>query len=231
MHLVMFDIDGTLTASNQVDTESFLEALEEILGIEGVDPDWAQYKNATDQGLLEEIVRCYRNRILTRPEGEAVKARHLELLYGKIARDPGVCQPVHGARKALFDLGSQANVAVSLATGSWFEAARIKLESAQILYEDLPMGSSDDSITRKGIMRKAEERTRLKTGCPSFQTKTYVGDAPWDIQAARQLKYEFIGIARGPLAEKLKEAGADYVVPNYREDTFMKCLEKIWRSK
>jgi phosphoglycolate phosphatase-like HAD superfamily hydrolase len=231
MHLVMFDIDGTLTASNQVDTESFLEALEETLGIEGVDPDWAQYKNTTDQGLLEQIVRHYRNRMLTQSEGEAVKARHLEFLYSKIAHDPSICQPIHGVRKVLYDLCSKANVAVSLATGSWLKAAKIKLESAQILYENLPMGSSDDSITRKGIMRKAEERTRLKTGCQSFQTKTYVGDAPWDIRAAKQLKYDFIGIAKGHLAEKLKDAGANYVVPNYRGTAFMECLEKIWGNK
>jgi phosphoglycolate phosphatase-like HAD superfamily hydrolase len=42
-----------------------------------------------------------------------------------------------------------------------------------------------------------------------------VGDGVWDVRAARELGWRFIGIAAGEQAERLREAGAGLIVPNY----------------
>jgi len=228
MHLVMFDIDGTITASNSIDTECFLQALGETLGIDGVDPDWSKYRNATDQGCLEEIVQHHRNRLPTPTEVAALKVRHFHLLRQKITSDPSTCQPIPGARDVLLDLCSRTGVAVSLATGAWEESAKIKLESARIPYHEIPMASSDDDVTRTTIMAVAEERTRQKTGCQTFFSKTYIGDAIWDVHAARMLCHEFIGIAQGSRADELRNIGATCVIPDFRDSAFVKSLEQIW---
>ena len=41
-----------------------------------------------------------------------------------------------------------------------------------------------------------------------------VGDGVWDVQAARQLGWPFLGIGSGARAEKLRAAGATLVLPD-----------------
>jgi len=229
MHLVMFDIDGTLTASSQIDIDCFLRAMSDALGIQGVETDWTKYRNVTDQGWLEEAVWRHRGRRPTPDEVLAVKTRHFDLLRQKTAADPSTCQLIPGAWDVLVDLSSRKGVAVSLATGAWQESAKIKLEAARIPYHDLPIASSDDGISRTAIMRVAEERTKQKTGCPTFRSKTYIGDALWDARAAGQLHYEFIGIAQGPNADRLRSAGTTCVVQDFLDNAFFKRLEQIWK--
>jgi phosphoglycolate phosphatase-like HAD superfamily hydrolase len=67
---------------------------------------------------------------------------------------------------------------------------------------------------REHILRTAAERAAKKHG-PQFASITYVGDGVWDVRAARELGWRFIGIAAGEQAERLREAGAGLIVPNY----------------
>jgi phosphoglycolate phosphatase-like HAD superfamily hydrolase len=46
-----------------------------------------------------------------------------------------------------------------------------------------------------------------------------VGDGKWDLQASLELGWEFIGIASGKQAARLKEAGAKHVQTDFRENT------------
>lgn len=55
MHLVMFDIDGTLTETMKIDEECFVRSLAEIHGFTGVETDWSRYKHTTDSGIFHEI--------------------------------------------------------------------------------------------------------------------------------------------------------------------------------
>jgi beta-phosphoglucomutase-like phosphatase (HAD superfamily) len=56
MNLVMFDVDGTLTATNTVDTHCFVQAFKEVLNIDLIDTDWSNYKQSTDSGIVAEII-------------------------------------------------------------------------------------------------------------------------------------------------------------------------------
>lgn len=51
VHLVMFDIDGTLLDSTEFDGRIYAEVIHEVLGIV-VDRDWSTYPHVTDGGLL-----------------------------------------------------------------------------------------------------------------------------------------------------------------------------------
>ncbi len=55
MHLVVFDIDGTLVDSYGFDAELYADALRQVLGID-IDTDWARYRNASDSGILDQII-------------------------------------------------------------------------------------------------------------------------------------------------------------------------------
>lgn len=43
MHLVLFDIDGTLVESYDFDTECFQAAIQDVLGVT-IRPDWGHYQ-------------------------------------------------------------------------------------------------------------------------------------------------------------------------------------------
>lgn len=45
MRLVIFDIDGTLTATMKADEECLVRALAEVCGFGEVDTDWSRYKH------------------------------------------------------------------------------------------------------------------------------------------------------------------------------------------
>ncbi|MEH2404456.1 HAD family hydrolase [Nostoc sp.] len=51
MKLVMFDIDGTLTESNSLDDESYLQALHEVFGFSEILSDWTSYINTVQLSI------------------------------------------------------------------------------------------------------------------------------------------------------------------------------------
>ena len=55
MHVVCFDIDGTLVASADFDADLYAETIQDVLGV-AIETDWSQYENVTDSGILEEIL-------------------------------------------------------------------------------------------------------------------------------------------------------------------------------
>ena len=56
MHLVMFDIDGTLVDSAGFDSALFVEAVQHVLKVE-IDRDRNTYEHVSDSGIFEEVVR------------------------------------------------------------------------------------------------------------------------------------------------------------------------------
>ena len=59
MNLVMFDIDGTLTATTDIDERCFIRAINEVLQVYEIDTDVAHYPHVTDEGIAAEIIRRY----------------------------------------------------------------------------------------------------------------------------------------------------------------------------
>ena len=57
MTLVMFDIDGTLAETFQVDSECYVQALKDVFGFSDVNTDWSSYKHTSDSGILNELVQ------------------------------------------------------------------------------------------------------------------------------------------------------------------------------
>ena len=62
MDLVRFDVDGTLTQSNEIDAECFISAMRKAFNINHIDPDWSKYKYVTDSGIFSEIYESHFHR-------------------------------------------------------------------------------------------------------------------------------------------------------------------------
>ena len=184
MHHIMFDIDGTLVESYELDSECFVCAVEEVTGIV-VDGNWSKYRNVTDAGILAEIIENHRL-----PDTSELKCKIKESFVSKI-RDGLKLSPVsevRGASMFLNQLRNIRNITVSIATGGWYESAILKLEAAGINIENIPIATSNDHYDRKRIMTLSQNRAGGKDGVPC----TYFGDAIWDQNACAELGVNFV---------------------------------------
>lgn len=181
----MFDIDGTLIKSYDFDAECFMYAVEDVLKIK-IDDDWSKYKNSTDAGILDEIIiqnQLQENRELIH---SSVKAKFLDSIAKYI--DTHQVLQVKGAMQFISKLHATNNVVITIATGGWKETAVMKLKSAGIDINGIPIASSSDHYSRTDIMKLSE----IKGGYSEYESKTYFGDAVWDKHAADELGYNFI---------------------------------------
>jgi phosphoglycolate phosphatase-like HAD superfamily hydrolase len=230
MHLVMFDLDGTLTETSGLDTACFVRAAADALDIHEVDPDWDHYPHATDPGCFEQLVRVARGREPTPAETRRFRRRHFDLLREGARRDPASCRAVRGAADMLRQLAARPDVTLALATGAWSRSARIKLAAAGVTLPAIAMATGDDAVARVDIMAAAERRAARKARAKRFATRTYIGDAAWDVRASAAMEYRFIGVGRGSNAAALRRAGAHHVVSDYALGRFMATLLRVWNG-
>jgi phosphoglycolate phosphatase-like HAD superfamily hydrolase len=227
MHLVMFDLDGTLVDSNAIDSKCYLQALVDVFGfdLDKIDRNWANYPHVTDAGILHSLCHKELGRQPQAIEISSYRQRFLELLELAIGDRP--LQQITGARNILEYLNADANYAIALATGAWQQTALFKLERAGLAGIIAPIACSDDAHARVDIMQCAGDRARTFYCQSEFETVTYIGDGIWDGIASRNLDYQFIGIGTGDRAAALLATGAKCVFPDYRKvDKFMAKLSE-----
>ena len=190
MHLVMFDVDGTLVDSAGFDAELYSEAVESQLGV-AVDRGWNRYEHVTDSGILEQILR-ERGLDARRAElGERVQQRFIARVRDYLAEHSASVREIAGARGLIERLQERPDVRVAVATGGWETTARLKLEHVGIRTAGLALASASDATARTAIMRLAEWRA-LQGAAPT--RATYFGDGPWDRRASAELGYDFIAV-------------------------------------
>src|SRR5437867_7752890 len=142
MHLVIFDVDGTLTRTTTVDAICYERAVSAHFGIR-IDTDWSTYRHVTDAGILSELLE--RHGIPKSASNLAtVRRRFLELLSAAVAADPDCCREVPGARRLVECLRELPSLQMAIATGAWADSARLKLRHAGVPAEQLPFASCDD---------------------------------------------------------------------------------------
>lgn len=215
MNLVVFDIDGTLVRSVELDDTCFVRAFADVLGIEGISTDWSRYRHSTDSGLAREIVRRHLGRDPLPEEIDSVRERCCQLLRKARLRHPGAIRPVEGAAALLAHLDGQTPWRAAIASGSWPETARIKLEAAGLAVEGLPGAFADTALERCEILGQAVARAAQRYARAGFSKVVYVGDGPWDVETARRLQIAFVGIAGRQGAERLLSAGAATVLSSF----------------
>ena len=208
--LAIFDIDGTLTATNAVDDECYIRAAAEILDVAPEAVDWSDTPHVTDSGIARYLWTRHRARAAEDRELIALQQRFLAILGAEITRAPERCLAIAGAG-ALFEHLRRAGWHIALATGGWLASASMKLRAAGVALTDLPMACADDAESREDIVRLAWQKAERQAGS-TFHRVVSVGDAPWDVRTARSLGLPFVGIATGVRAERLRAEGATTVL-------------------
>ncbi len=230
MHLVMFDIDGTLTSSFEYDRECFVSAIRDAIGTEDVDSDWSNYRHVSSTGITMEAIERHTGKTGSEEEMKRVESRlmfHLEQRYKECRED---FIEVPGAKLMLDKLQEMDHIAISLATGCWADEALFKLDHSGFNLSSVPMASSNDAIAREEILKASLQKVKESNGIQEFKSVTYVGDGIWDLNSALKLGYNFIGI--GERLRPLKGNGLRHVHEDYMDiDAFIKSLDEIHQER
>jgi len=225
MHLVMFDVDGTLTETMDVDEDCYVRSFKDVFGFADIDTDWSHYSRATDSGIFHDVFTSRVGRSPTPAEVSRFRQHFIDLLTEASSQCPFA--PVAGADRLLSKLAHSSSYRVSLATGGWSDSARLKMTGAGMCFDDYPVASADDAFDRESIMRLSRQRAAERHG-ETFACAVYVGDGAWDARACRKLDLSFIGIGTGSRATRLAAEGAVCVLPDFSDtDLFFETVRGL----
>ncbi len=230
MQLVIFDIDGTLTRTNEADEACFAQSMAEEFGIKDVSTNWSDYAESTDSGILDELLKKRRGQGPTTLEILNFQKRFVQNLNKHAERVPDSFNPVAGSPEILSAIPRAfRKTHVAIATGAWKPSALFKLSRASLPTQSLPAAYADDHLARAGIVRRAIERARETHGVESFQRVVYVGDGRWDFLATQQLGIDFVGVTDHRDPNILSSMGAKNLIKDYSDqNSFLKLLERIF---
>lgn len=176
MTRIVFDIDGTLLRSNELDAELYARAFVDTFGVPLPSVDWSRYRHVTDRGIAEQAVTDLG---LDRSRLAEFRANFVNLTTQHSF------EQIQGAADLFAELrGQRAHVAI--ATGGFEATARHKLRTAGIVVDGVPLVGSDHESTREGILRAAIAQLH------GAEPVVYIGDAEWDWKTTRTLGIGFV---------------------------------------
>lgn len=200
--IAVFDIDGTLTDTVDVDLECYETAIWESLGIE-LPSSWPSMNEVTDPAILATACEMQGRKVPDPETQELIAARVGELLAVELRHRPQRFSPIPGARDVFRELRS-AGWQIAMATGAWRPSALIKLKGAQIPTEGVPLATATEEPARRDIISHAVSGLSRAESGPAV----YFGDGVWDGRAATSLGFTFIGIGPPSKEASLRAAGA-----------------------
>jgi phosphoglycolate phosphatase-like HAD superfamily hydrolase len=212
--LVIFDVDGTLCDTCEVDDVCFCEVAAEMLGVPIPPSSWKAAPDITDAGILAWLWHRHRGRGPTEEERAGFVAGFKLVLARELWRGSDRFGAIAGAARLLARL-AETGWDVAFATGGWGRTARLKLRAAELPVEPL-LASADDSANRPEIFRLARERAAARDGAPHVRS-VLVGDGVWDVRVATELGWPVLGVGRGEREGRLREEGARAVVPDFQD--------------
>lgn len=207
--LIIFDIDGTLCDTREVDARCHVEAFESVTGRSLATVDWSLYPEATSAAIVQDLLSEMGIQNSVEME-QRILEEFIARLEAEARRNPGSFRPVEGALELIEDLGRRENYKIAIATGDWHESAKLKLGLAGFKTDHVPFASSSETRRRADIIALAALRAGFKVS-----DAVYVGDGLWDIKAARELNMRFIGVGTGH--ELLRQHGASRVLVSFAD--------------
>ena len=216
MRALIFDLDGTLVDTVYAHVFAWQRALEEAhMPVDG----WRIHRRiGMSGGLFTRAVAREVGRPLTAEEAEAIQTRHGALFRELLPQR----RPLPGAVELLAEL-RESGVAHGIATSGRRPEIDASLEALSVAAETV--------VVERGSVQRAKPEPDLfltcseQLGVPAEECYV-VGDAVWDLLAARRAHMLSIGLLSGGYGEdELTRAGAFRV---YRDaDELREALDEI----
>jgi phosphoglycolate phosphatase-like HAD superfamily hydrolase len=227
MHLVLFDIDGTLVLTGRAGMRAMNRACEEVVGHDAALSGIA-VAGRTDWIILQDVLDKH-GRTLDEALLDELRRRYVEHLAEEILnRGEGAKAVMPGIRELLAALAARDDVALGLLTGNFIEGARIKLEYFD-LWKYFPCGAfGGDASDRNELVPIAIRRAR-ECGIADVDPSRVivVGDTPHDVACAVAVGAIPVAVATGGYSvDQLRATGADLVFSDLSDtDAFLRLLD------
>ncbi|MCA9056911.1 MAG: HAD family hydrolase [Planctomycetaceae bacterium] len=226
LNLVVFDLDGTLVQSMNIEDLCFVRALQLAWQISDVDTNWNHYQHVTETAIADDLFRARYGR--SPDESEISELQSVFASELNVALQHTKLKLIPGADRALEALKGNPCWQAAIATGTWDCTCRLKAAAVGLPLEQLPVATADDGRTRSEIVRTAIQRASQHCGIRDFHRIICVGDGLWDVKTAVLLDLPIIGVAHGPQADLLHQAGAVGVISDFQDlHHFLSLLEQI----
>ncbi|MCB1100242.1 MAG: HAD hydrolase-like protein [Verrucomicrobiae bacterium] len=205
--LAIFDIDGTICDTQDVEGRCYLRAFEETFGIRLATTDWTTFEEPTSSGIVRSLCAGCED---VEEKEIAFRDRFVALLEKERPDFPGDFCPLAGATEFIELLLADPTVTVAFATGGFDTEAAFKLRCCGIELGNFPHATSSDTPSRRDIIPLAASRAGT-----ALTSAVYFGDAPWDNEVCRALGIPMIGIGRR--IESLRKLGLEDVFRDFTE--------------
>jgi phosphoglycolate phosphatase len=194
MHIVLFDIDGTLIASGGAGKAALEKALADEFGITHL-IEKLQLSGRTDRAIMTDLFRMYALED-TAMNHQRLIAAYLRNLPESLATRGGRVLP--GIAALLETLSKRTDVAVGLLTGNVRAGAKVKLGHFG-LFEYFEFGGfGDHHLDRDEVAREALAEVQQRfNGKHSSDRIWVIGDTPLDIRCARAIGARAVAVATG----------------------------------
>ncbi len=220
MTLILFDIDGTLTATNFVDAKCYASAFAKVFGFPLPSTDWEVYTHCTDCAIIHEAVEKHRGTPATQSEIDAFERHFVADLEVECAANPGGFVEIPGAKRILEAIAARDGLCAALATGGMRGSACYKMARIGVDAMAMPAGFANDALTREGIARCAIARAN-----GNAIDIVYVGDGPWDARTCAAMGMRFIGITGDAPSERIEAHGVSVCLNDFLDqDAFFNAV-------
>lgn len=214
MHVILFDIDGTLLHSGGAGQAGIERALEVAFGItaptEGIPT-----AGRTDRGIGRDLIRFHG---LEDSETTHVRLQqtYLSVLPHELASRQGIVYP--GVRELLRRLSDRNDVRLGLLTGNYREAAWQKLRHYGLAEHFFFGGFGDDHPDRDDVARQALAAAVEHHAPQTIDRENVwvIGDTPADVRCGRAIGARVIAVATGLSSfDELRHTEPDHLFADF----------------
>ena len=226
MHIVLFDIDGTLIRSGGAGRRALSRAFEKAHAWENALGAIATLHGMTDPEIVETVFLNMRQTRPTPSETARLFGIYLQELP-RTLKDADGFHVLPGVGRLLARLSVREDTITGLATGNIERGARLKLRHAR-LNNRFPFGGfGSDAKTRTDIVRAAVERAKALLPGETQPLSWLVGDTPLDVEAGKAAGIPTVAVATGgAAAETLRETQPDFFMNDLSDcDAFLSMLD------
>lgn len=211
--LAIFDIDGTLTKTNEIDHICYIDTVQRFIDKSFTTFEAESFTHFTDSCILIELYERFLNRFPREAEEQAFKTHYFNALRNSLNEQPHYFQAIGGAPDIMHAFSDEW--AVALATGCWVESAKIKLEGGGVDIRNYPLATASDAITRQDVMLTAIERSKALHQVDSFKHVVYIGDGIWDKTSCASLEIPFVGMDADNMTYTTGKLGNFHLLADY----------------
>src|SRR5262245_26577361 len=149
--LAIFDIDGTICDTQDVEGRCYAAAIERVTGFSLPTLDWSAFEEPTSAAIVRQLLA---DDIDWKEKEEQIKSALCLLLREERPRFPGDFSPIQGAVDFVGRLLT-GGIRVAIATGAFDTEAKFKLECCGLDLDAYPHATSSDALRRSDMIALA----------------------------------------------------------------------------